>query len=253
MTTFLTRLICMALLLVALPSKAITLSWTPLTPSATVGSSLDMALRISGLGDHVAPSLGVFDIDVDYDPSILSLGGVVFGDPDLGDQLALNQSAESSFTPRDGSVKLFELSFDTVADLNALQADSFTLATLSFNVLAAGVSPLNISLNAIGDANGDSLPIETVTAGSVTVEANANGSVPEPATWLLVSLGVLIMNRFSWRLLGQKYFLPVFRLAVGDYSNVDVYMLFTQSLTQRLTLAAKKLAHPTVLKPHISH
>ncbi|CAA9889722.1 PEP-CTERM-sorting domain protein (fragment) [Candidatus Methylobacter favarea] len=93
--------------------------------------------------------------------------------------------------------------------MNTLQAGSFTLATLSFNALSAGVSPLTISLNAIGDANGDSLSIEPVTAGPVTVEANADGSVPEPATWLLVSLGVLAMNRLSWRLLGQKYFLPV--------------------------------------------
>ncbi|WP_174624492.1 hypothetical protein, partial [Candidatus Methylobacter favarea] len=209
MTTFLIRLIGMALLLVALPSKAITLSWTPVTASAATGSSLDMALIISGLGDHVSPSLGVFDIDVDYEPSILGLGGVVFGDPGLGDQLALDQSADRSFTPRDGSVNLYELSFDTVADLNTLQAGSFTLATLSFNALSAGVSPLNISLNAIGDANADSLSIEPVTAGPVTVEANADGSVPEPATWLLVSLGVLVMKRLSWRLLGQKYFLPV--------------------------------------------
>ncbi|MGZ8239171.1 MAG: PEP-CTERM sorting domain-containing protein [Methylobacter sp.] len=174
------------------------------------------------------------------EPSILSLGGVIFGDPSLGDQLALGQSAESFFTPRDGSVNLVELSFDTVADLSTLQADSFTLATLSFNALTAGVSPLNISLNAIGDANGDPLPIETITAGSVTVEANANGSVPEPATWLLVSLGVLVMNRFSWRLLGQKYFLPVFRLAVNDYSNVGVHMLFAPTINTTSNLGGQK-------------
>jgi len=83
--------------------------------------------------------------------------------------------------------------------INALQADSFSLATLTFNALTAGNSPLGISVNAAGDASGDSLAADLVD-GSVAVSAGTNpGSVPEPTTWLLLGLGALSMNRFIGR------------------------------------------------------
>lgn len=198
MTTFFTRLTFTALLLAALPLHAITVSLNPATQTVTAGSSVDVALVISGLGSGAAPSLGTFDLDLSFNSSILSFTGAVFGDPGLGDQLdVLGLGSIFAATPGAGSVNLFELSFDAAADLDALQADSFTLATLSFSALSAGTSPLGITLNALGDANGDPLTAD-LADGSINVNANNNaGSVPEPATWLLLGLGALTMNRFT--------------------------------------------------------
>jgi hypothetical protein len=200
MNTFFKRLAFTSLLLVALPTQAITISFNPTTSSTAVGSSVDMALVISGLGNGTAPSLGVFDLDVGFNPAILDFSSVVFVDPLLGDQLDLSGlGSVNSFTPGAGSVNLFELSLDLASDLDSLQADSFTLATLTFSGLSVGVSPLSISLNAIGDANGDSLTVNSVGA-SITVNPNTNpGSVPEPATWMLLGLSALIISPFSLR------------------------------------------------------
>ncbi|MCP5519821.1 MAG: hypothetical protein H7A45_21480 [Verrucomicrobiales bacterium] len=164
-------------------------------PSATVVPAVggfQVSLTVSGLGAGTAPSLGVFDLDVAYDPGIVGLASVGFGDPGLGDQLDL--SGFGSITSFDGSVpgqlNLFELSLDTVADLDTLQADSFALCVLSFTPLATGVSALTVSVNLIGDSNGDPLAVD-VSPGSITV-------VPEPGAWgVALAIGLLLWVRVS--------------------------------------------------------
>jgi hypothetical protein len=59
------------LLLVSLPMQAITLSVNPVTQTVMAGSSFDVALTISGLGNGIAPSISAFDLDVGYDPTVL--------------------------------------------------------------------------------------------------------------------------------------------------------------------------------------
>lgn len=196
MNAYFTQLTFTTLLLVALPAQAITISLNPTSPITTVSSSFDVALVISGLGSGTAPSLGAFDLDVGYDSVVLGFSNVVFGN-----QLDLfSLGSLTFFSSGAGSVNLYQLSLDDLNDLNTLQADSFTLATLSFNALSAGVSPLSISLNAISDADGNALAIDSIVGDSVTVNANPNtGSVPEPAAWMLLGLGALIMNRFIRR------------------------------------------------------
>lgn len=174
-------------ILTAFPSQAaIILSFNPTVQNVPVGSSVDVALVISGLTDGAAPSLSTFDLDVSFNPAILGFDNATFGDPVLGDQLDLSgMGSLTSATPGVDTVNLFELSFDSPSDLNTLQAGSFTLATLTFNALSIGTSNLEISVNALGDSLGDPL--------TATIQSGSIKSIPEPPSLLLVSMGILGM------------------------------------------------------------
>lgn len=185
MKTFLLRGVAAALLLAGATAHAISLGFSPSDQVAPVGSSVIVDLTISGLGNGAAPSLSVFDLDVLYNSAILNLTNVAFGDPDpfIGDQLDL---FALGFNPTGvgavaGGTNLFEISLDSIGDLNDFQLDSFTLARLTFDVLANGTSPLDLANVILGDAAG--APLEaTVDPGSVT-------GVPEPGTITLFLMG----------------------------------------------------------------
>lgn len=181
-------------LLGAVPAatQAALLSLQPASASVGVGASVEVALTISGLGDGSAPSLGVFDVDLTYDPAVLQFDSVAFGDPVLGDQLDL--SGLGAVTGFDasvaGAVNHFELSLDSVADLDALQAGAFTLSVFRFTALNPGVSPVELSLNSLGDAQGD--PLAAQWGGArLTV-------IPEPASvglWFAMGSAAWIVFR----------------------------------------------------------
>ena len=86
-------------------------------------------------------------------------------------------------TPGAGSVTLFELSLDPAGDLNALQAGAFALATLAFDTLAVGTSLLGLTVNALGDADGNLLIADAVGTGTIAVTPQA---VPAPGALLLL-------------------------------------------------------------------
>lgn len=166
-------------------SAAIELAATPTTQNIVVGSFATIDIRIEGLGAGEAPSLGTYDLGVTFNPSLLSFVSATFGDGVLGNQLDLfGLGNVSSVTPSTGMVNLFELSLDTTADLNTLQASSFVLASLHFTGLSVGTSAIDLTVNALGDADGDPLAA-SLSAGSVVVTA-----VPEPATYALMLAGI---------------------------------------------------------------
>lgn len=180
--------------------QAASLALIPAVQSVEVGNAVEIEVVISGLGDVSAPSLSTFDLDVNFDPSILAFSSATFGDPILGDQLdLLGFGSLTDVTAGAGTVNLFELSFDLPSDLDSLQPDSFTLATLNFNAIGVGSSPLAIStVNALGDANGLPLLIEAVSGANVEVTPST-ATVPEPSLSLLSLFSALGVGGFLLR------------------------------------------------------
>jgi hypothetical protein len=163
-------------LLAATQAQGAVIAITPSTQIVFLGTQAIADVTIAGLGSGSAPSVGTFDVSVEFDPSLLSFVSVSFGD-----QLdILGLGSIQSVLPGVGTVNLFEVSLDTSDDLNSLQRDEFVLATLIFDSVATGTSPLTLTLNALGDAQGQALPA-TVENGSVTIPT------PEPGQFLPIA------------------------------------------------------------------
>jgi hypothetical protein len=168
------------------PALAVSLDFVPASQIAGVGQSLSVDVVVSGLGTGSAPSVGAFDLDVSFGPLIVSPTSIAFG-PFLGDE-GLGEAVTSfAFSP--GVVDLAGNSFLAPGELDALQPASFPLATLFFDTLGAGTSPLTLSQAFVDDAFAARLTVDT-TSGSVTVSQPVSQPVPEPATVLLVGLGL---------------------------------------------------------------
>jgi len=184
------------------PSQALKIGFDPIEQMPGVAESVSVDLFISGLGDFSAPSLGAFDLDISFDPNILSIGDVDFdlllGDPDWFEASTEvlypgDLRPDSSIVP-DGTVNLIEVSFFTPIELDDSQPSTFTLASLTFETLAIGTSPLDLTINSLGDGFGFPLDAE-VQSGSIS-------PVAEPATILLMfsgmaGLGVFGRKRFK--------------------------------------------------------
>lgn len=166
------------------------IGFDPAAQSVLLGNSANVNLYFAQVVGIV--SLGAFDFDISFDPTILSFNSIAFGDPVLGDQLDIfglgSVTGSDASTP--GILNLFEFSLDDPLDLENLQAGSFIFATLTFDTLALGTSPLSLSVNAIGDAWGDPFPVDLVN-GSINVVG-----VPEPATVMLLGSGLVGIGFF---------------------------------------------------------
>lgn len=183
------RFVIFGLLLGAGAAQAATLSVSPAIQNVGPSGTAQVAITVSGLTANGAPSLGVYDFTLTYDPSVISFSNVSYGDPGLGNQLALSApSFQASITGTPGAAQIIESSLDAPATLDGGQADTFTLAILTFDAIAPGTTALNLTAVTLGDADANALAA-TLVGGSLTV-------VPLPAAaWLFASaLGLL-----GWR------------------------------------------------------
>lgn len=175
-------------------AHAATLSAVPSASAVEVGDIFSVAIDIGDLIDAGAPSLGAFDLDIQFDAGVLSYTGFTWGDAVLGDQLDLAQlgslNGYDDSNAALGSLNFYEVSLDDSSELDAMQAGSFGLLTLTFSALATGTSPLALNINALSDAAGNELSAQ-INNGAVTVNA-----VPLPATLpLFVSALLLAAGR----------------------------------------------------------
>jgi hypothetical protein len=178
------RFIGLYLLLLAAQTGAVSLSLEPTTSTAGVGDSISLDLRIAGLGNHTSDSLGDFDIEIAYDSVALTFEGYSLAG-NLGD-LSLFEAIDYSYGGyAPGSVGLTEVSLLSSLELDAIQADSFTLATLDFTVdfLSSGSSTLIAIDNvwALGDGYGRWLSLDGSSDALIT-------GVPEPSALVLMSM-----------------------------------------------------------------
>ena len=188
----------------AIMSHSATLELVPNASSFAIGDTISLDLRAFGFVDGFAPSIGVFDLDVHYDPSLLTFQALTHG---IGlDVLGLGSLQVS--TPSVGVVNVFELSLDTSMDLNTLQPGTFTLATMNFIASSGGNTPLILQINAIGDADGTTLAPTIVNATITVLDSPSPTSVPEPATVFYIAtaiLTVLSLTPFRLRILSRTY------------------------------------------------
>ena len=183
-------LLLSVLVLAAVPQHAVAapiLTIGAASPVVGVGETIDVTVAVSGLGHHAAPSLGAFEVTIDFDPSVLSFMTVLYGDPVLGNQLNLAGYGSPQFTtPGPASVSFTEISLDSIANLNALQPGAFTLLTAQFMAIGTGATNLSLSSFRLGDAFGDRTAAST-TAAVLRVDPL---STPEPSALLLIATGL---------------------------------------------------------------
>jgi hypothetical protein len=169
-------------------SAAIILSLEPASQTVSAGSPVSMDLVVSNSNPLVSAGVGAFDVDLTYNPAVLSAMSVTFGTHlDLG----VSGSIQNSNLSTPGLIHLDEVSLEASSELLLNQPASFTLATLNFSGTAPGVSSVNFTSAILSDVTGlQSITPETV-AGQVEV-TGGGVAVPDPAsTANLLPLGLL--------------------------------------------------------------
>jgi hypothetical protein len=161
-------------------ADAVTLALVPEQSTFQAASMGIVDVVASGLTDAVnGGSIGAYDFDITFDPSILAYSSTTFGS---GLNVTGQGDIQGSGVTAPGKLETLEVSFDTAKDLAALQPDSFVLFSLTFAGVSSGTSALDLSILSMSDGSGISLGADVHNA-SVTVTP-----VPLPAAvWLLLS------------------------------------------------------------------
>jgi len=196
---FLGMVTSLVLWLCPIASYAISLDFVPGTQSVALGTSVTVDVVVSGL-TAATEIVSAFDLDVTYDSTVLSATGVTFG-PSLGDPFFFEVFEDFDISTA-GVVDFAALSLLSDGDLAALQGDSVTLATLSFDTIGVGTSSLGFILDAFNDVKGRNAAVLSLTVGPGSVTVNGPNPIPEPGTMLLLGTG--LAGLAAWRLRRQQ-------------------------------------------------
>lgn len=162
--------------------------------SVVLGGSFSLFFDISGLS---GVSLGGFDLDLNFDGSVLALTGYSFDDPSTSlNQLDLVEPGAFPFSGDapdvGGVVDAFAVSGNSAAKLDSDQAENFRFLTLNFTTLAlSSGTTLGVNLSDANliffDAAGANLAYSFGSAAATVAITSPNGgTVPEPGALGLV-------------------------------------------------------------------
>lgn len=160
-TKVMSRAVLSALL--ANSAQAFELSISPPNQAAAVNSPVNADVLVSDLGNGTAPSVGAYDINVNFDPNVLSYQSFNFG-TQLGGPA---NSVQSTSQPTGGTINLALVSLLRADLLNQSQPGTFALGNLLFTAKAPGASSLSFGNITFADAEGNNLVVLRTNNGIV--------------------------------------------------------------------------------------
>ncbi|MFH1162710.1 MAG: cohesin domain-containing protein [Pseudomonadota bacterium] len=166
--------------------EATTLSIEPASSVFSVGDPFSLDIRVADVTDLFA-----FQFDIGFSPSILFATSIT----------------EGAFLPSGGATFFISGTIDNGSGAISSTADALigpilgvtgsgSLATVTFQALAAGSSKVDLSNVILLDSN--FIEIDFTSPGGATVEVQRTSPVPEPRTFLLLLSGCA--SFWLWRL-----------------------------------------------------
>ncbi len=169
----------------------------PLDSEVTVGQIFELEYWITGFGDYAPPSLGSFDLTMEFDGALVSYDSTIVGDF-LGDVGAGEAVANIIVSLAD--VNVTESSLLTPAQLVALQPSSFVVFRVQFMAEAVGDASFEPTVTMILDEIGRPLNLEL--GALATVHILQRQAIPTLSTvgicaliGVLLLAGVLVLRR----------------------------------------------------------
>lgn len=169
----------------SLKAETITLFFSPLQQTVSVGSLGRVNVMAADLVDFAPPALGAYDFDILFNPAILSVENVTFGQFMGG-----SDAIESVASAGPGVLRLTGVSLLSAPQLVASQPGSFALSMVDFRVNALGTSDLAFAIHSLSDESASSVVLTKTEMGMIT-------GVPEPpgSSLVLVPLVFLAFRR----------------------------------------------------------
>lgn len=166
------------MLLTSLVSAAPILNVTTSTDSTIVGSTFNVNLSVA---NATSDDVYGFLLDVNFDDAVVDFVGITFGT-----EIGGVTPSYADHTDNGNAISVEEYSFGAAGELDG-QADSFTVATLTFEAINVGMSVFNISNPLFFDGEGFEIVFDTIGNDSITIN---NNEIPVPATGLLMLVGL---------------------------------------------------------------
>jgi hypothetical protein len=196
---FIKSLVLVVSLMLSNVSNASLMLWLdPAVQPGTTGDNVTLTLMAGNLDDLSSLSLGAFDLDILFDPAVLSFTGYTLFDGlgDIGLFEALDLSL-GEYAP--GVVGLSEVSLLGLV-LDTIQPGEFALAELSFNITlleAPDFTTVSMTPGLFGFADASGLDFVGVEMRSALIGTQPQTTVPEPTTLSLFALGLVFAS--YWR------------------------------------------------------